>query len=87
MGAHVNKRWSVNAISSGQEPVKIFRDGWPLTQTALATIENVSSVEHLLIAVAEDARFLCTVANSIQGTPTISVSARSLAPESVSSGR
>jgi uncharacterized OsmC-like protein len=145
MGAHVNKRWSVNAISSGQEPLLIFCDGRPLNQTALATIENVSPVEHLLIAVAscfalscravlatrklprfafevvvsgeqapdrpcrlkhiaivaifrtgvgaaqaaaiaEDARFLCTVANSIQGTPTISVSARSLAPESVSSG-
>jgi uncharacterized OsmC-like protein len=131
MGAQVNKRWSVNAISSGQEPLLIFCDGRPLTQTALATIENVSPVEHLLIAVAscfalsrravlamrklprfafevvvsgeqapdrpsrlkhiaivavfrtgvgereaaaiaEDAKLLCTVVNSIQGTSIIS---------------
>jgi len=134
------KRWSVNAISYGQEPLQVFCDSRPLTQTKLATIDNVSPVEFLLIsvatcfalsvraalaarklprlgfevvvsgekapdppsrlmhiavvavfrgnlteadaaAIAADAKLLCTVTNSIQGAPTISISGRALQPE------
>lgn len=52
MDLHVSKRWSVNALSQGQTPLRYFCDGRPLTQSAPATLDNVSPVEHLLIAVA-----------------------------------
>jgi len=52
MGAIIAQRWSVNAISSGLEPLQLFCDGRPVTQSRLATIDNVSPVEFLLIAVA-----------------------------------
>ena len=52
MRAHETKRWSVNAVSEGHAPVQYFCDGRPLTQTSAATVDNVSPVEHLLIAIA-----------------------------------
>jgi uncharacterized OsmC-like protein len=52
MSVQIAKRWSVNAVSEGQTPLAFFCDGRPLTQTSPATIDNVSPVEYLLIAVA-----------------------------------
>jgi len=136
MRAIITKRWSVNAISSDQEALQVFCDGRPLTQTKLGTLDNVSPVELLLVAVATcfalsvraalaanqqprlgfevvvsaenapdppsrlkhlavvaifsgsvtpevaagiaaDAKRLCTVTNSIEGAPTISIRGRS----------
>ncbi len=46
------KRWSVNAISEGQAPLALFCDGRPLTQSAPATVDDVSPVQYLLISIA-----------------------------------
>lgn len=135
MNANTPKRWSVSVSSSANEPLKIFCDGRPLTQSAPATVDHVSPVEYLLIsvaacfalscraalksrkralgsfevvatgekasdppsrisridvvaafrdgideaeaaAIAADAKLLCTVTNTIAGSPRITVSAR-----------
>jgi uncharacterized OsmC-like protein len=52
MSTQTVKRWSVNAVSEGQTPLTLFCDGRPLTQSAPATVDNVSPVQYLLIAVA-----------------------------------
>jgi len=52
MSLQSSRRWSVNALSQGQMPLRYFCDGRPLTQSVPATLDNVSPVEHLLIAVA-----------------------------------
>ena len=46
------KRWSVSAVSSGDQPLEMFCDGKPLVTKSPGIIEGVSPVEHLLIAVA-----------------------------------
>jgi uncharacterized OsmC-like protein len=145
MTAVHTKRWSVNAISHGQEPLQVFCDSRPLTQSKLATIDNVSPVEFLLVsvatcfalsvraalaarkltrlgfevvvlgekapdppsrlkhiavvaifrgnlteadaaAIAADAKRLCTVTNSLQAAPTISIGGRPLATEPAATG-
>lgn len=52
MSTRIVKRWSVNAVSEGQTPLTLFCDGRPLMQSAPATVDNVSPVHHLLMAVA-----------------------------------
>jgi uncharacterized OsmC-like protein len=52
MSGNIVKRWSVSAISLGRAPLSLFCDGRPLTQTAPATIDNVSPVEYLLVSAA-----------------------------------
>lgn len=137
MNAKRPKVWSVNVISGTVEPLSIFCDGRPLTQTAPATVDNVSPVEYLLIAagscfalscravlagrhlprvpfevvatgekaldspsrltsialvvifrsaiaasdavlIAEEAKLLCTVTNTILGSPTVAVTGRAM---------
>jgi len=46
------KRWSVSAVSSGDQPLEMFCDGKPLVTESPGIMEGVSPVEHLLIAVA-----------------------------------
>lgn len=142
MNANTPKRWSVSVSSSAKEPLKIFCDGRPLTQSAPATVDHVSPVEYLLIsvaacfalscraalksrkralgsfevvatgekasdppsrisridvvaafrdgideaeaaAIAADAKLLCTVTNTIAGSPRITVSARSRTSDAI----
>jgi uncharacterized OsmC-like protein len=52
MTTHLPRRWSVNAVSEGSHPLRLFCDGRPLTQSAPSLIDDVSPVEYLLIAVA-----------------------------------
>jgi uncharacterized OsmC-like protein len=136
MNASIAKQWSVSALSSAKDPLRLFCGGRPLTQNASATIDGVSPVEFLLISVAtcfalscraaliprklsdaafevtavgtkaldapsrmnlievsvkfgsdipeavvakvaEEAKLMCTVTNTILGTPTVTIGARS----------
>jgi uncharacterized OsmC-like protein len=52
MNTQTVKRWSVNVVSEGQTPLTLFSDGRPLTQSAPATVDDVSPVQYLLIAIA-----------------------------------
>jgi uncharacterized OsmC-like protein len=72
MRIHVAKRWSVNALSEGQAPLQYFCDGRPLTQAAPATIDNVSPVEFLLIAVAGCFALSCRAVLAKRKLPRIS---------------
>ncbi len=62
MSVIVAKKWSVSTISSAKDPLRIFCDGRPLTQTAAATIDGVSPVEYLLISVATCFALSCRAA-------------------------
>jgi uncharacterized OsmC-like protein len=46
------KQWSVSTASTGSEPLRMFVAGKPLTQSAPATVDGVSPVEHLLLSIA-----------------------------------
>jgi uncharacterized OsmC-like protein len=71
MGIDGTKRWSVKALSSGQEPLAIYCDERPLTQTALATLDNVSPVEYLLIAVASCFALSCRAVLATRKLPAL----------------
>jgi uncharacterized OsmC-like protein len=52
MTSQRTKRWAVNVVSNGQQPLTLFCDGRPVTQTVSATLDDISPVEYLLIALA-----------------------------------
>jgi len=86
MRAHVAKRWSVNALSEGQAPLQYFCDGRPLTQLAPATVENVSPVQHLLIAVAGCFALSCRAALTRRRLPRISFEVVATGEKAIASG-
>jgi len=49
---NIAKRWSVNALSTGQTSLTIFCDGRPLTLSSPGVLDNISPVQYLLISVA-----------------------------------
>jgi uncharacterized OsmC-like protein len=46
------KRWSVNAVSDGRTPLKLFCDDRPVGRGAVGTTQELSPVQYLLISVA-----------------------------------
>jgi uncharacterized OsmC-like protein len=46
------KRWSVNALSEGSSPLTYFFDGRSIGRNSQAAWEDLSPVQHLLVAVA-----------------------------------
>jgi uncharacterized OsmC-like protein len=52
MTSQRTKRWAVNVVSNGQLPLTLYCDGRPVTQTLPATLNDISPVEYLLIALA-----------------------------------
>ena len=52
MNTQAVKRWTVNAVSEGQLPLAVFREGRPLLPNAETIADSVSPVHYLLISVA-----------------------------------
>jgi hypothetical protein len=46
------KRWSVNAISTGQAPLALFCDDRPLGRLASQAPDNLTPIQSLLISIA-----------------------------------
>jgi uncharacterized OsmC-like protein len=46
------KTWTITAVSVGEEPLQLLCDDRPLRQSQPGTLDDVSPVQHLLLAVA-----------------------------------
>ena len=72
MTSQRTKRWAVNIVSNGQLPLTLFCDGRPVTQTVTATLDDISPVEYLLIALASCFALSCRAVLADTKRPRIS---------------
>jgi uncharacterized OsmC-like protein len=72
MTSQRTKRWAVNVVSNGQLPLTLFCDGRPVTQTTPATLDDISPVEYLLIALASCFALSCRTVLADTKRPRIS---------------
>jgi uncharacterized OsmC-like protein len=69
MNTTAPKRWLISVRTSTSKPLEIYCAGRPLTQSAPATVDDVSPVEYLLISVATCFALSCRAALSARQLP------------------
>ena len=69
----IPRRWTVSCRSVADQPLLIHCAGQPLTQSAPATLDNVSPVEYLLVAIATCFALSCRAALKTRQLPLVAL--------------